>query len=214
MTQPLDRQCELPALGDLDSDAGEFWVENPFMLKPTGNNLSAYERNRMYLNRNGTEFLDASFASNTDIDSDSRSAIAADFDRDGHVDLFVGSSGGGPLRLFSNQFPRTHHRVRLVLEGSDSNRAGIGSRITLQCGDRQIVRDVFLHNGCLGMSPADLIVGVGDATTIDRLTVRWPTGKAQSFENLPVDAHITLTEGKAEAAHQMMAATASAAAAP
>ena len=66
--------------------------------------MSAYERNKFYLNVDGHKFFDASFASNTDIDSDSRSAISSDFNDDGKPDLLVGSAGGGPLKLFLNQF--------------------------------------------------------------------------------------------------------------
>ncbi len=87
MTQPLDRDSMLPELGEVDSEAGEFWVENPFMIRRNGLNLSAYERNSLFLNIAGEGFIDASFTTAADIDSDSHSVVAADFDRDGAVDL-------------------------------------------------------------------------------------------------------------------------------
>ena len=96
MSRPLDRTASLPELGKVDRENGEFWAGNAFTMIGEGNNLSAYERNRVFLNTgDGKEFLDASFASAADIDSDSRSAIVADFDRDGWPDLLVGSVGGG-----------------------------------------------------------------------------------------------------------------------
>ncbi len=196
MSQPLDRGAALPALGAVNRDAGEFWVSNPFQLAPEGKNFSAYERNRVYLNLGGKSFLDASFASRADIDSDSRSVIAADFDGDGAPDLLVGSVGGGPLRLFRNQFPRTLHRVRLDLVGTRSNRAGIGARVVAHCGGRQIVRDLFPANGFMGSGPAEMILGVGEAKQIDRLTIRWPDGTVQELKHLPVDRRITVTEGR------------------
>ena len=63
VTQPMDRTCRIPQLGEIDSDNGEFWVENPFEMPEKGENLSAYERNRVYLNAGNLEFIDASFAS-------------------------------------------------------------------------------------------------------------------------------------------------------
>lgn len=195
VSRPLDRSCVLPALGEVDQKSGEFWVGNAFMMPRAGANLSAYERNRLFLNVRKHGFLDASFASRADIDSDSRSVVAADFDGDGAPDLLVGSSGGGPLRLFRNRFPRTSHRVRINLEGVTSNRLAIGTRVIAHCGDRQIVRDLFTPNGCMGQGPPEIILGLGTATIIDRLSVRWPTGRVQEFRNLPADCRISIREG-------------------
>ena len=105
MTQPFNRLSVIEPQGDLDVEAGELWVSNPWELMSEGVNLSAYERNRLFFNHEGREFIDLSYQSGADIDSDSRSAIAADFDRDGDLDLLVASVGGGPLRLFMNQIP-------------------------------------------------------------------------------------------------------------
>jgi hypothetical protein len=185
----------MPALGEVDREGGEFWLENPFEILSSGNNLSAFEPNRMFLNIEGRDFLEVSFASAADLDSDSRAAIASDFDRDGAPDLLVGSVGGGPLRLFLNRFPREHRRVRLDLVGVESNRQAIGTRVVAEVAGRKIVRDLFPANGSTGQAPPELLVGLGQAERIDRLTLRWPTGKTQVLENLPVDVRITITEG-------------------
>ena len=103
MTQPLDRLCYLPALGDIDHSAGEFWVENSFQMKNSGKNLSAYERNRLFLNRNGSEFVDASFASNVELSNNRAAAV-----RDALVSQYgisadrLEAAGVGPLSPVSN----------------------------------------------------------------------------------------------------------------
>jgi len=199
VTQPLNRNCWLPQLGEIDHEAGEFWVENPFVMQHRGMNLSAFERNRLYLNRRGIDFIDASFAEAVNLDSDSRSVVAADFDRDGATDLLVGSAGGGPLRLFLNRFQHRGRSLLLNLVGVQSNRAGIGARVVVECGSNKIVRDVFPANAFMGQGPAELLIGVGPAETIDSLSVRWPTGETQTFSDLPVDATITITEGQPRA---------------
>tara|TARA_B100000809_G_scaffold52091_1_gene47336 strand:- start:345 stop:974 length:630 start_codon:yes stop_codon:yes gene_type:complete len=191
----------LPELGAVDRENGEFWSENAFTMIKEGNNVSAYERNRVFLNTgDGMDFLDASFASAADIDSDSRSAIVADFDQDGWPDLLVGSVGGGPLRLFLNNAARENHRIVVKLVGTSSNRHAVGSRVTVECGEDRIIRDLFKANGHHDQSPGSLLVGVGKAQGVDRLVVRWPTGKEQVFTNLPVDSRIELTEGEQDAA--------------
>src|SRR5262245_39014267 len=103
-----------------------------------GHNLSSFERSRLFLNVQGKAFIDASFLSSADIDSDSRSVIAADFDGDGAPDILIGTVGGGPLRLFRNEFHSPNRRIRLELVGVESNRPAIGARIIAHCGGRQI----------------------------------------------------------------------------
>ena len=162
------------------------------------NNLSAYEPNRFFLNDAGRQFIDLSHQSGAGIDSDSRSAVVGDFDSDDDLDLLVGSVGGGPLRLFQNNIPRTSNRVRLQLVGVTSNRQAIGSRVIVECDGRQIVRDLFPANGFMGQNPAEMIVGLGTADRIDRLTVRWPSGETQQFEDVPVNCHLEIVEGELE----------------
>ena len=186
MSQPHNRLCQLDPIGDIDEEAGEFWVNNPFQITAQRENLSAYEQNRCFLNLDGRSFLDVSFASGADIDADSRSVVAADFDRDGATDLLIGSVGGGPLRLFLNQFPDANY-ARIQLQGSASNRLGIGARIVATVGRRKLVRDLFPQNGFMGQGPAELTLGLGDAKVIDQLEIRWPSGQIQRYSKLPAN---------------------------
>jgi hypothetical protein len=194
VSQPHDRLSQLEAIGEIDEEAGEFWTKNPFQMPNERENLSSYERNRTFLNLDGNSFIDVSFASGADIDSDSRSVVAADFNLDGATDLLVGSVGGGSLRLFLNRFPKANY-ARIRLAGSGSNRAGIGARLTATVGKKKLVRDLFPQNGFMGQGPPEIILGLGDAKEIDRLEVRWPSGKTQVYPNLPANQYFLLEEG-------------------
>jgi hypothetical protein len=197
VSQPLDRTCNIEPLGKIDSAAGEFWT-HPFAMPQQRDNLSAFETNSLFLNVDGTRFLDASFASQASIDSDSRSVMVGDFDGDRAPDLLVGSVGGGPLRLFLNRFPEGHHRVEIRLRGVESNHRAIGARVIAKTSGKTIVRDLFAPNGFMGQGPARLNLGVGTADCIDELTIRWPTGKRQVFGDVPVDCVIKIVEGAEE----------------
>ena len=186
MSWPLNRGCQLEELGRVDHEAGEFWVSNPFMMPMEGHNLSAFEKNCLFLNLDGKDFMEASFTSGVDLDSDSRSAMVGDFDRDGASDLLVASVGGGPLRLFLNEMATGGRAVRLNLVGEDSNRMAIGARVVAEVDGRQIVRDHFAPNGSMGQGPAETVIGLGKSQRIDRLVVRWPSGKTQEFQDLPL----------------------------
>ena len=75
MTQPQNRKCSIEPQGEIDHAAGEFWVKNPFEMVSGEHNLSAYEQNKFLLNRDGKPFVDLSYESGANIDSDSRSAL-------------------------------------------------------------------------------------------------------------------------------------------
>jgi len=189
--------AQLPEIGEVDREAGEFWIANPLSLPKSGENLSAFERNKLFLSIDGKQFVDGSFASSVDIDSDSRSVIAGDIDWDGALDLIVASAGGGAVRVFSNRLTQGN-RIEIRLKGVTSNRPGIGSRIVAEFGDRKVVRDLFPKNGFMGIGPAVEWIGIGAATKIDRLTVRWPTGEVQEFLDVEVNRSILIEEDSKE----------------
>ncbi|MFT5094307.1 MAG: hypothetical protein ACI93T_003144 [Porticoccaceae bacterium] len=194
MSQPLDRSQSHEVLGNLDADAGELWVDNPFHLPALGENLSAYEQNRVFLNLQGTSFVDASFTSGANLDSDSRSAIAADFNNDGAQDLLVGSVGGGSIRLFLNRI-RQGNAIELNLLQRGGAAAAIGARVTASVKGHNVVRDLFSANGCLGQQPAQMRIGLGDAEHADSITIRWPDGQLQQLANVPAGSRVVVVEG-------------------
>jgi hypothetical protein len=189
----------MSAPGKLDASLGEFWVENPWEIISKGHNLSSYERDRLFLNVSGGDFADVSGLSGADSDGDGRSVVAADFRNDGHLDLLVRQVGGGPLRLFENQFPRRHF-IEVSLRGTKTNRLGIGSRLVLEAGGRKQVREVYPINSFRSQGPIRAHFGLADATRIDRLTIHWPSGEEQELRDLAADRHIIVEEGQTGAA--------------
>ena len=179
MSQPLDRTIEIEQLGDLDEEAGEFWRTNVFQFAEGEDNLSAFERNRLFLNTGqGKRFIDASFNSGANIDSDSRSVIATDINLDGKPDLLVGSVGGGPLRLFLNQVKTDNRFLRLQLP--EYSGSWVGTRIILHTSSHLIYRDLFPVNACLGQAPINTTFGIPAGTTVNSASIRWPNGKTIS----------------------------------
>ncbi len=201
MSQPLDRSQSHEVLGKLDVDAGELWVENPFHLPALGENLSAYEQNRVFLNSRGTQFVDASFTSGADLDSDSRSVIAADFNNDGAQDLLVESVGGGVIRLFLNRIPQGNSiEFKLLQRGGKA--AAIGARVIAEVGSQDVVRDLFPANGCMGQQPARMVIGLGNAEHADSVTIRWPDGQFQQLGKVAAGSRLTISEGDANPIRQ------------
>lgn len=185
----------MAAPGTVDSSLGEFWVTNPWDIVEQGHNLSAYERNRTFLNIQGRGFVDISYLTGADSDGDGRSVVAGDFRNDGRLDLVVRQVGGGAVLLFENQFPKAHY-LTVSLRGATSNRLGIGARITATAGGRELCRELYPHNSFRSQMPSRAHLGLGEAARVDRLTIRWPSGAEQSLTDLAADRHIVVTEGK------------------
>src|SRR5262249_37260444 len=129
VSPPGSRGAEVAGPGPLDNSLGEFWAPNPWMLVSRGHNLSGYERNRVFLNVRGRDFLDLSHLTGADSDGDGRAVVAADFRNVGMLDLIVRQAGGGPLLLFENRLPRKHY-LEVSLRGRGGNRNGVGARLT------------------------------------------------------------------------------------
>jgi hypothetical protein len=195
VSQPTDRMCEIDQPGELDHDLGEFWVGNPWKIGSRGHNLSAYERNRVFLNVGGRQFVDVSHLSGADSDGDGRAVVAADFRNTGMPDLIVRQAGGGPLLYFENRMPPAHY-LSVTLRGSASNRQGVGARLTAEVGGRKVVREVYPANAHLSQSPCRVHLGLGRDAAVDRLTVRWPSGRVQVLTGLAADRHVVIDEAK------------------
>ena len=188
----------LPPPGPANAEARESWVGNPWLYHDAKKNLSAFERNRVYLNHQGSEFFDISFLTNADSDGDGRSAVPCDINNDGMMDLLVRQVGGGPVLVFENRFP-FQHWLKVSLRGTKSNSLGIGSRLVADVGSQQIVRELYPANTFQSQAPCYVHFGLGESTEIDRLTIRWPSGTTQVLEHVPADQHIEVFEGEPQA---------------
>jgi enediyne biosynthesis protein E4 len=195
VSQPCNRGADVPLPGKLDPSLKEFWVTNPFQIGSAGHNLSAFERNRMFLNVKGEAFLEVSHLSGTDSDGDGRSVVAADFRNCGMLDLIVRQAGGGPLLLYENHLPPKPH-LTVSLRGRQSNRQGVGARLTAVVRGQQIVRELFPANGYRSQAPNQVHFGLGDSDTVDTLTIRWPSGKVQVLTGVKGNRQIVVDEGK------------------
>jgi hypothetical protein len=194
VAQPFNRAAMVDAAGELDAPSGEFWVPNPWAFHGKRVNLSAYEPNRTFLNIDGQNFLDLTYLSGADSEGDARASAPADYNNDGMPDLFVRQSGGGPLLLYENRFPKRHY-LKISLRGTKSNSLGIGARITLTCSDQTQVRELYPANSFRSQLPSIAHFGLDQASQVDRLTIRWPSGLVQELGGLPVDQHLRIVEG-------------------
>ncbi|MCU0705559.1 MAG: CRTAC1 family protein [Fimbriiglobus sp.] len=120
-----------------------------------------------------------------------RGSAFADLDGDGDLDVVLGANGG-PARVLRNDAPATHKSIRLDLrgDGTKANRSAIGAMVTIEAGGRKLVRAVMGGRGYLSQSELPLTVGIGTATKVDKVIVRWPG------LDLPTETWTNLDAGK------------------
>jgi hypothetical protein len=126
-------------------------------------------------------------------DHNGRGLAVGDLDNDGRTDLVVGHLNG-PVVLLRNEVQTSNHWLGVELRGRD-HRDVVGARLTLTVGDRTLAR--FAQGGGSYLSSSDRrhIFGLGAANHVGRLTVAWPGGKEEHWDNLAVDRYWRLAEG-------------------
>jgi Tol biopolymer transport system component len=158
-------------------------------------------RNFLYRNDGPAGFtrvMEGAVAAHADT---SAGAAAADYDRDGDLDLFVANWGGGDEdnRLYRNE---TSDRSWIVirLEGQRSNRFGIGARLRLKAtiGGRSTWQTRWLlpATGYASGNEPTVHFGVGDAVAIEALEVHWPSGVVDRHNDVQPDAFYIVVEGE------------------
>ena len=128
-----------------------------------------------------------------------RGAAVADYDNDGRVDILLTLLADRAL-LLKNRTQSGHHWLELALEGTRSNRDGYGALVTLHVGSKRLVAQHRCPVGFLCQNDPRLHFGLGQATRVDRIDIRWPSGQTQTLTNIPANQILKIREPSASAA--------------
>ena len=122
-------------------------------------------------------------------------AASADFNDDGRVDIFLANSGSnGGNQLFVNLTDNDNNWVKVKLIGTQSNRAAIGARVEVEAGGKTMIDEVTAGASYASHNSFVLHFGLGDATIIDRVRIRWPNGLVEDHEHLYPNSTYSFTE--------------------
>ncbi len=122
-----------------------------------------------------------------------RGASYADIDGDGDLDVLLTQVKGAPLLLRNDQ-QTGHHWLRVDLRGSAPNTGAIGAMVTLEVGGTTLRRAVQPSRSYLSQVERAVTLGLGDASQVGRLTIRWPSGRTQEVEVPGVDRRLEIEE--------------------
>ena len=123
-----------------------------------------------------------------------RGMALGDFDNDGDADVLTSNNGGPPL-LLRNQGGNRNNWIGLQLVATKSNPAAVGAVITWQAGTLKRSRLKIGGGSYLSSHDPREILGVGSATKIDLVEIRWPSGKIDKLTNLSLNSYIKVVEG-------------------
>ncbi len=168
---------------------------------------NGYEYN-VLLRNNGLDeegipqFSDVAMAMGADSIADSRGLALLDFDNDGDLDFIINNNPGDhgvdtiAPTLLRNDVGQDRSWLAVELVGRSSNRDGVGAEVTARAGEIHALRSMQAGNGYASQHSSRLYFGLGDATTVESLSVRWPGGEEQSLESVPTGHLVRITEGE------------------
>jgi ASPIC and UnbV/FG-GAP-like repeat len=157
---------------------------------------SGYQRKKLFRNLGNMTFKEMAAEAGVDNDSDGRGVAIADFDNDGRLDFYQ-TNANQPSLLYHNVTTGAGHWIELKLVGTRSNRDAIGARVTARVAGATLMREVNGGNGYASQSTTRLHIGLGAATRIDEIEVRWPSGLREKLPPgaVPIDRVSYLKEG-------------------
>ena len=183
---------------DLDGDLDLFAANGHVLdnVRDIDQSTSYGQRNLLFRN-DGGRFAEVSSTAGPgfSLERVSRGSATGDYDGDGDPDLLVFNSGQ-PLSLLRNDHGDANHWITIRLAGANGNPNGIGARLTATSGDLVQTRELRGSRSYLSQSALNLYLGLGKRDQLDRLTVRWPSGRVEHFGPFAANQAIALVEGE------------------
>ncbi|MEP7142722.1 MAG: CRTAC1 family protein [Ferruginibacter sp.] len=186
-------------IGDIDNDG---YLD---MYLGTGNPLyQSLVPNKMFKNIVGRRFIDVTTSARVGNLQKGHGVSFADLDNDGDEDICIdmgGAYAGDAYQnsLYINPGQNNNHWINISLEGTTCNRAAIGAKIKVSFLENGVVRSVYRDvnsGGSFGSNPLAQHIGIGQATTVQSVEIKWPVSHAvQVFENIQPGEYLKLKEG-------------------
>ncbi len=138
-----------------------------------------------------SSFDDVSTAAGFDDTQWGSALVAADFDRDGDLDLVQSCNGSGPqshqIRLLDNVASTSHHYLVVKPRMPGANQRAIGAVVRAKVGNAWKIRHISAGTSFYGQEPAEAFFGLGEATTVDVVRIDWPDGTSSEVYGVAAD---------------------------
>jgi tetratricopeptide (TPR) repeat protein len=159
---------------------------------------SGYQRNVFFANNGDGTFSDVSGVLGMDLIDDARAYSLSDFDHDGRMEIVIKNRTSPQLRILRNDLNGIGNSIVVRLVGRTSNRDAIGTTVRIESGAKRQSKFVSAGSGFASQHTKELSFGLGESQDSVSISVQWPTGVKEVFQNIPVNHRVEIIEGSKE----------------
>ncbi len=186
-----------PTIADFDNDGWKdiFVTRGHVQSMGYASTAPVAQPNTVFRNLGGMKFqaLTAEAGLTAQAPSRHRGSAVGDLNGDGRLDVVV-SALSAPAEVWINESPGGNHWIEFALEGTKSNRDGIGARIKVVSGGSAQYNHVCFAAGYASSSAGPIHFGLGAAKTVDSVEIHWPSGIVQELKNVAADRIVKVRE--------------------
>jgi hypothetical protein len=195
LSVPMDGYS--PTIADFDNDGWkDIFVARGHVQSPSYvSNVPVDQPNTVFRNLGAAKFeaLTAEAGLTAQAPSRHRGSAVGDLNGDGRLDVVV-TALSAPAEVWLNDSPGGNHWIEFALQGSKSNRDGIGARIKVVAGGSAQYNQVSFAAGYASSSAGPTHFGLGASKTVDLVEIRWPSGITQELRNVAADRIVKVQE--------------------
>ncbi|HET8550016.1 MAG TPA: CRTAC1 family protein, partial [Bryobacteraceae bacterium] len=184
-----------PTIADFDNDGWKdiFVSRGHVQATNMARQIAVDQPNTVFRNLRGTRFSPLTEEAGLTGARRHRGSAVGDFNHDGKLDVVV-SALSARAELWLNDSPGTAHWIECALEGTKSNRQGIGARIKIVSQHGVQYNHATTSVGYASSSAGPVHFGLGPAAAVELIEVEWPSGARQTLRNVAADRVIRLKE--------------------
>ena len=167
------------------------------------NSWNGYERKCLFANIGNGQFMDVARPTGSDGIKDGRGVAVADLNGDGKLDLVINNNNMSPT-VYLNQVRKNGNSVVMKLSGKmPSNSDAIGTQVRLTIAGKTIMRQVEAGSGFASEVMLPVHFGLGSATRIEAVEIKWPSGRLERFDSTQtknwINSRVRIEEGNGRA---------------
>jgi len=186
-----------PTIADFDNDGWKdiFVTRGHVQSLKSAATMSIEQPNTVFRNLGGMKFqaLTAEAGLTSQPPARHRGSAIGDLNGDGRLDVVV-SALSAPAEIWINQSPGKNHWLEFKLQGTKSNRDGIGARIKLVTKSGAQYNHMTTSAGYASSSAGPVHFGLGANASADLVEIHWPSGIVQQLHDVAADRIVVVKE--------------------
>jgi hypothetical protein len=177
-----------------DVTASQYFVRKNTRTRGSGWSYGGYERNRLFLNQEGSSFIEIGHLAGVSLAEDSRNVVSDDLDGDGRVDLLVTTHEIWPevkqtLKIFKNQISDGGHWIGFRFREQGEGKSPAGVSVTIHYENRRATRQIVTGDSHRSQSANTIHFGLGQAQRVKSAEIRWVNGESIRLSNPEADQY-------------------------